>query len=256
MAYADITIRDRNPVKRWLQRRRFSDAVAVVMSAPPSRPSNRPRILDFGAGDGELVLQIASVVSIEACVYEPTPSLMAEAKEKLADLDSVIFADNLDSLDSERFDYVFCLEVFEHLPEEETHRAIADIHRLLKSDGVAVIGVPHELFLPALLKGLFRISRRYGDYDANPNNIWAAVLGRPLLPRPTAEISSGFAYHFHHLGFDYRELERLLQKRFLLAKKWFSPFPILGAVLNSEAYFLLRKFQPALAADVPQGARC
>lgn len=252
MAYADITIRDRSAVKRWLQRRRFSDAVTVLRDA---RLGDRLRVLDFGAGDGELVRQIASVASIEAWVYEPTSSLMAEAKEKLAGLDSVVFADNLDSLPPGIFDYVFCLEVFEHLPKEELLKAIAEIHRLLKPDGIGVIGVPHELFLPALLKGLFRMSRRYGDYDASPRNIFAAFLGRPPLQRPTAEISPGFAYHFHHLGFDYRVLEKLLQKRFLLAKKWFSPLPILGSALNSEVYFLFRKAQPDLAADAPQAAR-
>ncbi len=252
MAYADITIRDRNPGKRWLQRRRFSDALTVLRDA---RLGDRLRILDFGAGDGELVRQMASVASIEALVYEPTPSLMAEAKEILSGLDSVVFADSLDSVESGIFDYVFCLEVFEHLPEKETVEAIKVIHRMLKPDGVAVVGVPHELFLPALVKGLFRMCRRYGDFDASPNNIFAAILGRPPSRRPIAEISPGLLYHFHHLGFDYRTLERILQERLQLVKKWFSPFPIFGAALNSEVYFLLRKAQPALAADAPQAAR-
>jgi SAM-dependent methyltransferase len=198
---------------------------------------------------------MVNVASIEASVYEPTPSLVAEAREKLAGLDSVVFTDSLDSVESGIFDYVFCLEVFEHLPERETVEAIAEIHRLLKPDGIAVIGVPHELFLPALLKGLFRMCRRYGDFDASASNIFAAVLGRPPLRRPIAEISPGIPYHFHHLGFDYRALERTLQQHLQLAKKWFSPFPILGAALNSEVYFLLRKAEPALAAGAPQAAR-
>ncbi len=252
MAYADITIRDRNPVKRWLQRRRFSDALKVLRDA---QFGDRLRVLDFGAGDGELVRQIVSTASIEASVFEPTPYLMAEAREKLARLDSVVFLESLDSVESEIFDYVFCLEVFEHLPEKETAKAMAQIHRLLKPDGLAVIGVPHELFLPAMLKGLFRMCRRYGAFDASPGNILAAFRGRPPFQRPIAEISPGVSYHFHHLGFDYRALERLLYEKFQLAERWFSPFPILGAALNSEVYFLLRKAQPALAADAPQAAR-
>ena len=207
MAYADITIRDPSLIKRWLQRRRFSDALAVLRDA---RPSDQFRILDFGAGDGELVRQMVGIACIEAAVYEPTPRLMAEAKEKLSSFDSVIFIDNLDSVDSGIFDYVFCLEVFEHLPEKETAKAITEIHRLLKPEGVAVVGVPHELFLPALFKGLFRMFRRYGDFDASPNNIFSAILGRPPSQRPVAEIFPGIPYHFHHFGFDYRALERIL----------------------------------------------
>jgi SAM-dependent methyltransferase len=243
MKYSDITIRDRNPVKRWLQRRRFADALGVLRDA---RPGDRLRILDYGAGDGELVRQMAGLANIEALVFEPTPGLMAEARDKLAALDSVAFADNLDAVESGTFDYVFCLEVFEHLPEKETVKAIADIHRLLRPDGVAVIGVPHELFVPALLKGLFRMSRRYGDFDASPGNVLAAFRGRVPMQRPVAEISPGFRYHFHHLGFDYRKLEQTFKERLQLAEKWFSPFPVLGAALNSEVYLLFRNAQPVL----------
>jgi predicted SAM-dependent methyltransferase len=83
---------------------------------------------------------------------------MVEARGKLAAFDSVTYAESLGSVESESFDYVFCLEVLEHLPAKETIAAIAEIHRLLKPAGAAVIGVPHELFLPALVKGLFRVS--------------------------------------------------------------------------------------------------
>lgn len=92
------------------------------------------------------------------------------------------------------------------------------------------------------------MSRRYGDFDTRPANILAARRGCPPSQRPIAEISPGINYHFHHLGFDYRTLERQLKKRFQLVGKWFSPVPIFSAALNSEVYFLLRKAQPALAA--------
>lgn len=251
MTYAEITTNDRNPVKRWLQRRRFSDALAVLTNG---HTTTALRILDFGAGDGELFRQMVSVTSAELWVYEPNPSLMAEAREKLASFESVRFAEDLRFIESESFDYIFSLEVFEHLPENETASAIAEIHRLLKPAGTAVIGVPHELFLPALFKGLFRAARRYGEFDAIPKNTFKALIGRPPLQRPVAEIFPGLRYHFHHLGFDYRVLEHRLKLRFQLRRKWFSPFPILGAVLNSEVYFLLRKAQPIIPPDLAHKA--
>lgn len=100
-------------------------------------------------------------------------------------------------------------------------------------------------------EGIFRTCRRYGDFDAPPRNILGAVLGRPLLQRPTVDISPGLSFHFHHLGFNYRVLEHTLQERLQLRKKWFSPFTLQGAAFNSEVYFLLRNTQPALAADAP-----
>ena len=243
MKYSDITIHDRNPVKRWLQRRRFADALGVLRDV---RSGNRLRILDYGAGDGELVRQMVGLADMDVLVFEPTPGLMAEARDKLAGLGSVAFADNLDAVESGCFDYVFCLEVFEHLPETETLEAIAEIHRLLRPGGLAVIGVPHELFIPALFKGLFRMSRRYGDFDASPGNVFAAFQGRVPTQRPVAEMSPGFRYHFHHLGFDYRKLEKRFQGRLQLVGKWFSPFPVFGAALNSEVYLLFRNSRPVL----------
>jgi SAM-dependent methyltransferase len=241
MAYADLTTRDPNRVKRWLHRRRFRDAVDLL----PAAGIAPPRILDFGAGDGELVRQIALRKSVEACVYEPTPRLMAEAKEKLAGLPGVAFTSSLTSLESGSFDYVFCLEVLEHLPPAETDAALAEIHRLVKADGFAVIGVPHELFLPALVKGLFRMTRRYGAFDASLRTVLAAALGRPPSERPIMEIAPGFAYFGPHLGFDYRQLEGKIYRWFSVRRRWFSPTPIFGSAFNSVVYYLLQKSEPA-----------
>jgi 2-polyprenyl-3-methyl-5-hydroxy-6-metoxy-1,4-benzoquinol methylase len=128
VAYADITVNDRNPVKRWLQRRRFSDALRVLEGAALE---SGPWLLDFGAGDGELSLLLTDAIpAANVCVYEPTPSLLAEARAKLTGRERVCFADRLEALPPERFDFVFCLEVFEHLPERETGDAISAIARL------------------------------------------------------------------------------------------------------------------------------
>jgi SAM-dependent methyltransferase len=240
MAYADITIRDRNRIKRWLHARRFNDALAPLKSGG----DGTLRILDYGAGNGELVRRAHAVGRFEAWVYEPAPDLMAEAKQNLAGLDRLVFVDSLDSVEGCAFDFVFCLEVFEHLPYKESLEAIAAIDRLVKPGGRVLIGVPHELFVPGLVKGLFRMTRRPGEFDARPRNVFAALMGRPPADRPAAEIAPGFNYHFYHLGFDHRVLERRLTVRFELERRWFSPAPFLGAFLNSEVYFLLRKSAP------------
>lgn len=240
MAYADITTRDRNPVKRWFQRRRFSDALRPLRAAG----GQAARILDYGAGNAELVRQARRLGAFEAWVFEPTPSLMAEAKQNLLGESGVVFVETLDSLERAAFDFVFCLEVFEHLPEKETDEAIGAIERVLKPGGTAVIGVPHELFAPALIKGLFRMTRRYGAFDATPANIYAALVGRPPGARPSGAIAPGLEYHFEHLGFDYRVLERRLRSRFDAVRRRFSPAWFLGALLNSEVYFVLRKPGP------------
>jgi hypothetical protein len=51
-------------------------------------------------------------------------------------------------------------------------------------------------------------------------------------------------------GFDFRALERSLKQHFQLLRKWFSPVPMFGAVLNSEVYFLLQKANCPINNDV------
>jgi SAM-dependent methyltransferase len=246
--YADITFRDPSRIKRWLQRRRLSDAIGILRSI--RRGSGRIRILDFGAGNGELVRLLSGDGSVEASVFEPSPGLMAEARENLAGLDHVEFIDRLDAVEPRAFDAVFCLEVLEHLPMAQTTKAIDAIRTSLRPGGIALIGVPHELFLPAILKGAFRFSRRRGEFDARLANVILAAIGRPPTMRPVVEICESHPYHPHHLGFDHRILERLLRQRFCRVRRWFSPFPAMGAALNSEVCFVV---SDPVADVVPQG---
>jgi len=237
MTYASLTIGDRNPVKRWLQARRYADALRHWNPA-----ADRPvAVLDFGGGNGELLRRLAATPLIQATLYEPSPALLDEARRNLAGREGIALTGDLTELPNASFDCVFCLEVFEHLPEAETDRALSEIGRLLKPGGSAVIGVPVEIHLAALWKGLFRRMRRRGEYDARFSNIWAAARGRPPADRPVGIIAPGLSYHFHHLGFDYRRFERRLAERFRIDRRWFSPLPWLGRIANSEAYYLARR---------------
>ena len=76
MCYADITRNDRNPIKRFFQRRRLSDALALAgMSASPRN------IIDFGAGDGEFCRLLANrFPDARIFCYEPVSSAPAGSR--------------------------------------------------------------------------------------------------------------------------------------------------------------------------------
>jgi trans-aconitate methyltransferase len=237
MNYADITRNDRNPVKRFLQRRRLSDALSLVEAHAQPRT-----IIDFGAGDGELCRILASRFPMAKIFhYDPAPSLRTEAVALLKDIPSVVIAATVDELPQGAGDLVFCMEVFEHLPDRQTADALAAIQRLLSPAGTALVGVPVEVFAPAMLKGMFRMTRRRGDFDANIGNIARAAFGFPPRDRPVAEIMESAFYYYHHLGFDHRRLRRQLMERFHLLRTVGSPMKAFPAWLNSEVYFVLQK---------------
>jgi SAM-dependent methyltransferase len=238
MSYSEITFGDKNPVKRWLQHRRLVSALAAAGRPVPS-PS---LVCDFGAGNGELCKSLVKRFPRAGIIcYEPEAGLLDEARQNLKGMDGIDFCRDVRYLEKESVDLLFSLEVFEHLPQAETETALQRIVELLKADGRAVIGVPVEIGIPALYKGLFRMARRYGAFDADPGNIFKCLAGKPPKHRPVGEIAPGLNYYFEHLGFDYRRFMTQLVRYFKRPVITSSPFPVPGPRLMPEIYFTMEK---------------
>lgn len=238
MSYADITFCDQNPIKRWLQQRRLTDAIRLT-----AHFQDITTVLDFGAGNGELSKRLIGFFpQAQIICYEPTAHLMAEAQKNAEQFQQIRFVTDMEMVSKASVDLLYCLEVFEHLPQSETEAAFSLIGSVLRDGGIAILGVPIEIHFPALYKGIFRITRRYGDFDARPGNVLCATVGFPPQCRPVSEIAEGWRYHPYHLGFDYRRFRELLKNQpFIILKQSASPMPILGAWINPEVYFILRK---------------
>ena len=246
MRYTGITVGDKNPVKRYLQRRRLRDAVSVLAHSDENFSGT---ILDFGGGSGELSKMLATrFPNAGVFCYEPMPGIFEEARRNLAGLDNVTLVSERVELKGLSFGCVFCLEVFEHLPARQTARTVRVVDRLLEEDGLFVVGVPNEIFLSALVKGLFRMTRRYGAHDARPMNVLKAAIGRPPAERPVRRISRGLPYHFHHLGFDHRRLRVLLRETFDPVREFGSP--VNSEVSGTEIYQVMKK-RPPRGTDGP-----
>lgn len=238
--YAALTRNDPNPVKRWLQRRRLHDALRAAGSVEPAT------IVDYGGGDGALTAMAAERwPEAELICFEPAPRLAAEARALLAGVARAEVVETAGAVPDASVELVLCTEVFEHLPEAETKAALDEIARILAPDGRLVIGVPVEVGPPALFKGLFRMARRPGAFDARPGHVLQAMLGRPPAQRERAEIAPGLAYFPHHLGFDHRRLYAALAARFGLEAVAGSPWPNLPVAFASEVYFLAVKSRAA-----------
>ena len=234
--YDETTLRDRSAIKRWLQRRRLHDALACL----DERMSPRV-IIDFCGGCGELSKRLAARFP-EASIYcyEPSSWYLEEARENFAGMERITLVPSVDLLPKGTCDLLYCNEVFEHFPPAETQQAIGQIVELLSPDGAAVIGVPIEIFIPALLKGAFRMTRRYGAYDARWSTVLRASLGLPATDRPVVDMGPG-PFHIPHLGFDHRSFERRLERDFAIVRRRTSPISWLGTFLNNEIYYTLRK---------------
>lgn len=233
--YAGLTREDPNPLKRWLQERRLSDALAALPDGLGPGVA-----VDYGAGDGELARRLAGrFPEARVIAFEPAPSFAKAARALLAGQGEVTEDEN--ALPDGAADLVVCTEVFEHLPPAEERAALAQIERVLAPGGLLLIGVPVETGPPALLKGLFRATRRAGAEDARWPAIRQAAAGRAPSPRQVVEIAPGRRYHPSHLGFDHRALRVRLAERFAFAGERRSPLAALPVWAASEVYWLLER---------------
>ncbi|MBX3413930.1 MAG: methyltransferase domain-containing protein [Pirellulales bacterium] len=236
--YARLTLEDPNPIKRLLQRRRLHDALRWLPGLDDRAAS---RILDCGGGDGCFAQWMAERAPAATIVcYEPAARLRTQAVARLADVPNVELVGDLADLPRRRFDTIYCLEVLEHLPRRTMHQVLGKFAELATPEATIVLGVPNELYLAAAAKGLFRLTRRWGAFDAQPREIVRAMIGRPTRRRLRTKIGPGLPYYPHHLGFDHRRLAHVLERHFDVVEMVGSPLPRLPLACNSEIYLICR----------------
>jgi ubiquinone/menaquinone biosynthesis C-methylase UbiE len=124
-------------------------------------PSNGSRILDIGAGWGQIAIPLAQNSFV--CALEPTPERLrfihaAAKQEGIADKMWFVQADFCDIDFNDRFDLVTCIGVLEWVPSFRNGRArdtqlefLGRIRRIIKTGGACCIGIENRLGLKYLL---------------------------------------------------------------------------------------------------------
>ena len=239
MKYSDFTFNDSNSFKRYLQSKRLEMAVKRVSLTQQDEKSIK--ILDFGCANAELYKFLKqSINNFSYTGYDPQEQYIDEAKQNLGLQENCQLTFCVADIIDEKYDLIFCLEVFEHLPNEILIKEINTLHSLLNDNGNLFIGVPNEIFLISLIRGIFRMTRSYGDYDSNFKNIFLSTIGLPPKDRPIS-LKIPIPYFRFHMGFDYRKLKKQLSGKFNIVSIFGSPFSILPLFLNTEVYMICKK---------------
>jgi SAM-dependent methyltransferase len=114
----------------WDYRPTYLAKVARVRAYLSSLPSGT-RVLDAGCGEGLLVEEFASRLRIEGVDLEySSPCVRSGSLTALP-------------FDAGSFDRVLCLDVLEHLGFGDQVTAMAELFRVLRDDGEALISVPN-----------------------------------------------------------------------------------------------------------------
>ncbi|MDC0338328.1 class I SAM-dependent methyltransferase [Flavobacteriales bacterium] len=103
-------------------------------------------LLDVGCGSGDNLLRAKNQLNCSVTGIDPSPGEQGVGRYILDDLDGIKidkgFAEKL-PYENECFDVVFCSHVLEHVNEED--KSLKEIRRVLKKDGVVIIGMPTAL---------------------------------------------------------------------------------------------------------------
>ncbi|MFL5383126.1 MAG: class I SAM-dependent methyltransferase [Longimicrobiaceae bacterium] len=231
---------------RWSHGSRFRVARELVA------PYAGARLLDYGCGDGTFLSMVRDLFP-RAVGAEVDAALAADAARRL-EADAGLRFVHTSALAEETdgsFGVAVCMEVLEHCTPDAVDRVLADLRRLVAKDGTVIVSVPVETG-PALVgKQLYRrlAARRglegYRDretYTAKELGTMLVAGGGTAIERPVyrGSFASGEPNVYHgHKGFNWRALRRRLEADFVVRETRFSPVPLLGPLLNSQAWFVL-----------------
>jgi SAM-dependent methyltransferase len=127
----------------WDYRPTYLAKLAAVRRHLNGLPSGT-RVLDAGCGEGVLVQEFAGRLRIEGVDANYRSELVREGSVTAL------------PCEDETFDQVLCLDVLEHLPFDEQAAAVAELFRVLKPGGGALVSVPNLAHLQSRVHFLLR----------------------------------------------------------------------------------------------------
>jgi SAM-dependent methyltransferase len=220
--YSEHTYNSKNPLVRFSHRKRFLMALNLILE------NNFNSLLDYGTGDGHLLKELKAIrPETELNGFEPVMHNI--------DSDGIKYYSEYTAIGDKKFDVITCFEVLEHFNESGQKEILNNLYNLLNENGILIISVPIEIYLPSLVKNLIRIKYYKLDFKY-VKNIFKAVFGQNI-----PEIRNVEGYIPSHMGFDHRKLERLFKKNFNIKNKLYSPLKKLPVMLNSQVFYKLEK---------------
>jgi 2-polyprenyl-3-methyl-5-hydroxy-6-metoxy-1,4-benzoquinol methylase len=115
--------------------------------------SEKTEVLDIGCGRGELVYYCAKNgckkalgIDYSSAAIDLSNSFKSKLDKKIQD--RIVFK-NIDALElssQEKYDYIFMVEVWEHMYDSQLFPLLNKIHSLLKDNGLLILTTPNGLY--------------------------------------------------------------------------------------------------------------
>jgi SAM-dependent methyltransferase len=201
--------------------------------------------LDFGCGDGT-IMRRAYDAGIVAGGFgiDNDPAMRASAAETFANIDGFRFIDPAElerAVPPGTCDLAICTETLEHVSNPEVILDAAV--RYCRPDACVLVTVPIEVGPSLLGKQLGRylagLRKPYGYETYRLRELYAAAFRWDARAFDSSHAHGGDDFKGHK-GFDFRDVERALRARMRIERTLYSPFPLLGPMLNSTVMWRCR----------------
>jgi SAM-dependent methyltransferase len=143
------------------------------------------KVLDVGAGLGQIIYLLQKEKHVTAIGLEPDPFSRKIAKEKMGVELTDMIVENFLETNTEMFDFIFMDQTFEHLLSPlETIQGLA---KCLSPEGVMYIGVPGAYNPTIHMKLFYQIAHTY-NYTPHTMNLFAEKAGLKIINITDAEV--------------------------------------------------------------------
>ena len=216
--YEQQTLSHPNPVARYAHQARYRKSLALLTRLVPEGGT----ILDFGAGEGELLHRLAALrTDIRLLAVEPYMKIKYP---------EILNLRSLEKVENDSIDLLCAFETLEHISGQQVDIFVAQAIRICRTDAKIVVSVPimHGPLLP--LKELSRciLFRRLSEYSLA--ELMRGVCGLRIERASNLQLS--------HKGFDYRLLRDRLGASFKAIEEFYSPYQKLPWWCNSQVFFV------------------
>jgi 2-polyprenyl-3-methyl-5-hydroxy-6-metoxy-1,4-benzoquinol methylase len=225
-SYEKQTIHNPNPIVRFAHRARLKKSRRLVLPFL----SGGTTVLDYGCGEGRFLHDLSielrdATGAIRLLGYDPYMSSKHDDYQVVSDADSI---------DTASVNILTCLEVCEHLSEDETNTFIDFAHRVLAPGGHLLVTVPIMMGPALLLKEASRsiLHRRRPDTSAR-ELVKASFVGTP--PSRADDIKNS------HRGYDWRVTLSRFSEVFSFEHVGFSPLPYNHWYGQSQALMVFKR---------------
>ena len=238
MSYSQRILQQGTHLTRLAHRSRFGTVLDTISS------TQYTQALDYGCGDGWL-LKLAYEQNLvkTGLGVDIDPLMLSACNDLFGDIPGFQFCqprELSEKISPNSCDLVICTETMEHVGEPE--HILEQMLLYSKPGAQMVISVPIEIGPSLLFKQLGRYFANskgaYGYERYHLKELFAASILWDTNSFPSSHSLNAPARG--HKGFDYRKIDKLLQKKVTIERRILSPFPWTGYLLNSTIIWLCR----------------